>query len=278
MKIKSILTVMLLASLGIANLSCESESLDTVNDAELIKAIEEAPNKQSIEPEALPAMIPQTIGSEFAGNFVTSAELAPELGYKTVSRTDVPALLDESFTIYFDLDGDRLIRDRHHPNDVRDRCFRFVFPFSVTLQSGQTVTIENHNQFERLLAECRLNDNCFEFNYPIIVQTAPEEYLIIENNEELRRLYNTCETDRCFRIVFPITVTFEDGSVAEILNYRQFKRIIADCRLNGNCFEINFPITVQFGDHEFLTIENYAQLRRVYKRCDRGDSRPNDRD
>ena len=269
---------MVLTYSGSVLVSCSKSNETLTDDSNLITKIENATDKQSAEEETLPVTVMQVINSEFADNFISGAQLAPQLGYRVISRADDPARYDERNRLYFDIDGRHLIRFDDHPDQFRDLCFRFVFPFNVNLANGNTATIQNYHQFERLIAACRLNDNCFEFDYPITLQVGPHQYTTVENNEQLRAVYSNCERDRCFRYVFPFTVTFDDGTTGTVNNYRQLKRIIADCRINGNCFEFNFPISIQFSEDEIVTIENSQQLRRVYRRCDRGDSRPNDRD
>lgn len=80
--------------------------------------------------------------------------------------------------------------------------------------------------------------------------------------------------DWCFRIVFPITVTYINGEVLELTNHHQLRRLANSCDRGHHCFEFNYPIYLKLGDR-LIEINSNEELRRAFNRCDRSD-RPTD--
>jgi hypothetical protein len=141
------------------------------------------------------------------------------------------------------------------------------------------INVLNSEYDETYISEAQLAP---EFGYKVTARVDDpiryeERYLIYfdSNGRHLTdRVRPYDGIDWCFRIIFPITVTYINGEVIELNNYHQLKRLVHSCDRGRHCFEFNYPIYLKLGDHR-IEINSNEELRRAFNRCDRMD-RPRD--
>lgn len=137
----------------------------------------------------------------------------------------------------------------------------FVFPVTVTLEDGTTVTVADHMGFIALIEDCIgddvvVGDECFTFNFPITVETIDGNTVVV--NDELE-LYSVPDA---IGFVFPISVTTANG-VVTINDDADFDALYNDCYdiepcddCGTNCFEIVFPITLVDDSGNITTVND----------------------
>ncbi|MEM6763592.1 MAG: hypothetical protein AAF824_14945 [Bacteroidota bacterium] len=83
-----------------------------------------------------------------------------------------------------------------------------------------------------------------------------------------------CGRHGCFELVFPLSISFPDGTVEEVADYDELKSVIRSWKeANPDAEErpaFVYPIEVISEDGEVITIENGEELRELRKECGRG--------
>ena len=72
------------------------------------------------------------------------------------------------------------------------RCFNFVYPITIVYRGGSTATIENNQQFRRVMAACG-EQRCFGFVYPLSVVFRGGNTVTGNNDFQMERVYNSCD-------------------------------------------------------------------------------------
>jgi len=101
---------------------------------------------------------------------------------------------------------------------------------------------------------------CFNFNFPVTLIGCDDEPLVVNSDAEL---LGSCFLD----VVFPISITLEDGSVETINNSSEFDSVYNECLgidhcvdCDPICFEIVFPVTLATSTGEIITVQNSAEF------------------
>jgi hypothetical protein len=274
--------------------SCQKEdsgmvSSELTDDAQLIKAIQEASNKQSITEEQLPTASQNVLEQEYSESYVELAQMAPELGYKVDLMRERGSYIGERSQAYFNLDGRELRSDRGR-NDRggrdRDECFDFVYPMTLIMPDGSTLT---GNSEEELWLAVR---NWYAANpavrekpaiqYPVdIIFKEDSTIVTINNDEEMRGAYAKCEQGRelGFEFVYPITYIMPDGSTITGNSKEELDIAIRNWyAANPGVKEkpaLQYPVQVVLKDGTVLTINNEEEMRALIARLG-GDPKGNE--
>ncbi len=134
------------------------------------------------------------------------------------------------------------IRTWRQNNPDADRKVRpqFDFPIDVITKDGETVTIASSEEFRALHRDCKRGGNghgkgCFKLNFPLSVNFPNGTTQTFEDGKLMRRALhdwkkaNTNATSRP-QLVFPISITLEDGSVQTVNTKEELRAIKEDCK------------------------------------------------
>ena len=141
----------------------------------------------------------------------------------------------------------------HHGHKSRPTL---VYPYQVTNDAGEIITVENDDQLKDLLAACRPGpggpgngggngghgghghhggDACYTLVFPITIQFPDSTQVTVASQEELRGAVHTWKENNPnvhgkYEIVFPITVTLKDGTQAVVNSKEELQAIKEACR------------------------------------------------
>lgn len=289
-KLKMLLSIFAVI-LAIAMLySCDNES-DTnpiADDTELIDAIASAANSQTITINALPSNAQSTLENGYAESFVTTATLAPELGYQVNLVLGSGADVGEGSSAFFDLNGRELEARGSRARDSRGRrigrrakglrdCFEFVFPLSLTMPDGSTLTLDSQEDWPEVRTWYETNPDVEgrpEFVFPLEVNFG-DSTLTINNAEELKRASRACEVDRrrgrCFKLVFPVTFTMPDGSEITLESEDDWELINAWYEANPDESErpaLVYPVDIMYRGDSIVTVNSAEEMRAARAICE----------
>jgi hypothetical protein len=155
----------------------------------------------------------------------------------------------------------------------------------VTIKSNFTNYARNEassdqaeSMFEGNDENSEILDDCFTLNYPLTLSNNQEE--VVVNNEEEAEEY----AELGYYIVFPVTVTTDDGTVITIADELGFISLLEECFGNlgggtpgggnpggnpggepgdpfGNdCFTFNFPLSVETIDGSTVVVNDEYEL------------------
>lgn len=289
-KLKMLLSVIAVMLTIIMLYSCDNESdaNPVLDDTELINAIASAANSQTISINALPSSAQSALENDYAESFVTTARLAPELGYEVDLRLSSGADVGEGSSAFFDLNGRELAARASEARDSNGRrrgrrakglrdCFEFVFPLSLTMPDGSTLTLESREDWPDVRAWYEANPDAEgrpEFVFPLEVNFG-DSTLTINNTEELRRAKRACEVDRkrgrCFRLVFPVTFTMPDGTEITLESRDDWELINAWYEANPDVSErpdLVYPVDIVYRGDSTVTINSAEEMREARAMCE----------
>ncbi|MCG8701853.1 MAG: hypothetical protein MI922_27615, partial [Bacteroidales bacterium] len=109
--------------------------------------------------------------------------------------------------------------------NFEDADLTFEFPIEIKFEDGETITIENQEEWDELFMDDMDMEDFFEFVYPLTIKTVEATDLIINNEDELYGyIDNTAgiEDIEDVYFVFPITLDFGDGETETINSQEEF--------------------------------------------------------
>ncbi|MEM9673680.1 MAG: hypothetical protein AAF992_13895 [Bacteroidota bacterium] len=291
------LTLFLLTFVSATGLfySCDDElngdngMTPSLDESDLIEAIISSTNKQMIDTETLPASALTAIDENYSEDFISAAQFAPELGYEVDVQRTQGAWLGERSQLYFDTNGRELRTEggelepgerperkrRYRRPRVRD-CFEFVFPLSITMPDGSTITLESGSDWSDVRVWHQENPEVEgrpAFDYPIEVVFDGENQ-VINNQDEMHRLKFACREanrkPRCFEMVFPLSLTMPDGSTITLESREDRAEVKAWHEANPDVRErgtLVFPVDILYTSGETLTINSAEELQQAKVDC-----------
>jgi hypothetical protein len=163
------------------------------------------------------------------------------------------------------------------------RCFNLVFPLTVELPDETTVVAEDLAMLKRIAYRWRKANPDSEERprilFPYRVQLPNDEFILIEDLMDLASVVYRC-TDRfrlpyprlvCYRLIFPVTVIFPDGTEKEVDGEEAFRlavhRWLFGHPRDGDKIEIKYPFSIALNDETTITVENFEKLKEVIEKC-----------
>lgn len=180
-------------------------------------------------------------------------------------------------------------------------CLELVFPITLEFSEGTQVSGES---FEDLCVNIRAlvseNEDLRErpnLVYPVEVISAEGEVLTANSQEELTELAQQCESGemtegragrgfggklagkfkgkcgryKCFSVVYPVSISFEDGTSAEVDSRMEFKTAVRTWRAdNPDATEkpsLVFPISVETEDGTVVEVASAEELAELKASC-----------
>lgn len=201
------------------------------------------------------------------------------------NKDDIPELTDADFYI------DNAIYGMQRDGACgRLGCFEFVFPVSISFEDGSTASVDSYDEMGTAIrAYFETNpdaDTRPELVYPLEILTSDGELQTIDSAESLRAVGAECADSRfdrngprghrarglfCFKLVFPITVEFEDGSTQTVQDRLELKTAIRTWfTANPDSEErphLTFPLTVEDEDGVQTTVNSREELRALKEAC-----------
>ena len=138
-------------------------------------------------------------------------------------------------------------------------------PFDVTLADGTQQTITTYDDFFALISSCFQgeqgpSDECFQLDFPLTAHDSDGNEVTVNSEQELFSFDFS-------GFVYPISVTFMDGTQETINSSEEFDALynecygIEDCEDCGYvCFDIVFPFSFVVNDGNLETINDYDEL------------------
>jgi len=260
--------------------SCSTDTTDpkTEDDTQLIKAIQEANNKQTISLEELPSASKNVLDNEYSEDILDDSKIAPELGYEIDMMRGRGSRLGEKSQVYFDLKG-RELRDRKgRGGKYKEECFDFVYPVTFFMPDGSTITVEDREDWIEIKNWYRANPGLREkpvVQYPVDIKWKDGSIITINSDDEMRRAYATCDDGggqkECFDFVYPITYIMPDGSTITVVNREDWIQIRNWYEANPGIREepvLQYPVEIIFRDGTTATINSDEELRQAYADCE----------
>jgi len=250
-------------------------------DMRLIKQIERAADKQSVGVDELPNSSQTLLEEDFSENYVESAELAPELGYRVGIRREVGSQMGEHAYVYFDIDGRELESRRDHKEERRGcnrhECFDLIFPVTFVMPDGTAISGDADTVKADIRAWYEANPEVREkpsLEFPVDIIYHDGTIVSIEDERDMRRAYKYCKREgwekKCFDKVFPLTVNMPDGTEITMSEEGDWQAVKDWYEANPDEEEkptLQYPVDIIYDDGTVVTIESEEDIRSALEAC-----------
>ncbi len=179
--------------------------------------------------------------------------------------------------------------------DFIDSCFVFVFPIDVVLPDGSTVQVNSEDELEAILIDWEENapDTAGypELVFPLTISVDGQDQ-VISTEDELCEIIEECymeydyyeedyddfedflddefDFEECFDIVFPVQITFPDGSTTTASSDEELDRLFEqweeDNPESEAYPEITFPVSIIIDGTE-VEVTSEEQLCEIMADC-----------
>lgn len=166
----------------------------------------------------------------------------------------------------------------------RGGCFELVFPITVDFPDGTSSEVDSYETLRGSIRSWKEANTESEerpsLAFPIEVVGQEGELISITSSEELRELRQTCrrnfiknnkKKDRCFKLVFPISLNYPDGTTTEYPDRRAMKQDLrAWKQANPDAEErpsLVFPVDVELEDGTIVSIASAEELQAQKDSC-----------
>jgi hypothetical protein len=182
-------------------------------------------------------------------------------------------------------------------------CFELIFPVSILLPDGSEVEVADYASMKLAAKEWKKNNPTFvgkvrtQFVFPIEIINQAGETVTIATKEELDLVREECKTVRdsikggghgghggpghgggngghgkeCFKISFPVSVLFPDGTKSSFDSGKAMKTALREWRkANPDATvrpALEFPITVTLPDGSTQVIASQEELTTLKNDC-----------
>ncbi|HHM21594.1 MAG TPA: hypothetical protein ENJ20_06180 [Bacteroidetes bacterium] len=174
----------------------------------------------------------------------------------------------------------------------RHGCYELVFPVTVALPDSTTATADSYEELAEIFRTWKEDNPGMtgrpRFVFPIEVINRDGELITVENGFQLRRLRRECirnwfmnhgpnghhaQCQPCFKLVFPVTIEFPDGTTAEAENRMELKMLIREWKMDNPGVpgrpHLVFPLQVEMTeDGTIVTVNNREELKELRESCE----------
>ena len=184
-------------------------------------------------------------------------------------------------------------RSHDRDGDITDNnCYSLVYPVVVNFPDESTAEYADREALMTGVAEWHSanpeSEDRPQLALPYSAELMDGTIVSIEGRSDINRLRSHCRGsrrnvgNRCFRVVFPLTVEFPDESTAEVGSKRELYELYKDWMMNNPEAEgrpgIAFPYSIEFTDGTVVVVENRRDLLEAAWSCRRsrrpGHGRP----
>jgi len=180
-------------------------------------------------------------------------------------------------------------------------CNELIFPVTLVLPDSTTVTVNSYDEMKQALRTYfeangggqghphhgPAQHPQISFQFPITVLSQNGDLITVNNADELKALREDCAGTfgnhspqghgqhglTCFEIVFPVTITFPDGTTAEASDRMALHKLLRTWKQNNPGTtgrpELTFPITVKMDDDgSLVTVNSREELHQLKEDCE----------
>ncbi len=168
----------------------------------------------------------------------------------------------------------------------RGGCYEFVFPLTIEFPDGTTAEAEDYEGLRTIISDWKeANPDAEErpsLSFPLDILSEDGELITVESREELFQVRRECRRsfgnrphhgrgERCFRLVYPITITFPDETTDIVDTRRELKIAIRSWKRNNPEVEerpaLTYPLQVELEDGTIVDVASAEDLQALKDSC-----------
>ena len=168
----------------------------------------------------------------------------------------------------------------------RRGCFEFVFPLTIVFPDATEAEVEDYESLREAIRSWKDNNpDATErpsLAFPIEVVSQDGEVISVEDSDALQELRQSCRRPfgphrpghggkHCFKLVFPLDISFPDGTTATATDARDLKSQLREWRRTNQGSEerpeLVFPIFVEMEDGTQVEVADLDALKALKESC-----------
>lgn len=168
----------------------------------------------------------------------------------------------------------------------RGGCFELVFPITIEFPDESTASANDYDELKTIIRDWKeANPDATErpaLSFPLEIVSEDGEIVTINSKEELLDVRRECRRnfggrphhgrgERCFTLVFPLTLTLPDNSTVEVADRMALKQAVREWRANNNGSmdrpTLTFPLQVKLEDGTIVEVESKEALQDLKNTC-----------
>lgn len=168
----------------------------------------------------------------------------------------------------------------------RGGCFEFVFPLVIEFPDGTTAEAEDYDGLRTIISDWKeANPDAEErpsLSFPLEVISEEGEVITIDSQVDLLRVRRECRRnfgnrphhgrgESCFRLVYPVTITFPDETTAIVDSRRELKIAVRAWKRNNRESEerpmLTYPVQVEMEDGTIVDVASKEDLQALKASC-----------
>ncbi len=157
----------------------------------------------------------------------------------------------------------------------KEDCFQLVFPITLTMPDGTSITGDKAALWDALKSWYESNPNSVEkpsLNYPVDIKWKEDYVKTIADEEEMVIAKKYCDQEKkdCFELVYPITWTMPDGTTVTMSDDKDWSAIKSWYTANPDSedkFHLNYPVDVLLEDGTAKMVANDDEMAMIKKEC-----------
>lgn len=168
-----------------------------------------------------------------------------------------------------------------------NQCFDLVFPVTLNFPDGTTEEVASAEDLRSTLRDWKANQTSGiggrpQLAFPFEVELADGDTYTIEEKPDLREIAGDCTEGRphfkgrfkrCFELVFPVGVSYPDGTTAEAADREELKTLFSTWRTeNPDATEhptLAYPLDIELTDGTTVTVDSREAIREAISDCRR---------
>jgi len=158
------------------------------------------------------------------------------------------------------------------------KCLDLVYPVTILFPDGTSVEVADAEaQKDTIRGYIRANGKDGgkpELQFPVDVTNEDGETTTAASADELKELAMACRGDRrtkCFTLVFPVTLTFPDGTTADVNDKSEMKSTLREWKeANPDSEErpeLTFPLNVELEDGTTQEVASQEEMDALKESC-----------
>lgn len=168
----------------------------------------------------------------------------------------------------------------------RAGCLEFVYPVTIEFPDESSIEVNSVEEMKEAIKSWREDNPDAEerpkLAFPVQVLDALGNVITVEDGEELAKLNRACHILKrhhkrgemgkpCFKLVFPLSISFPDGTTAEAADHKALHDLVKEWRKANPDVEgrpsLVFPLSVEFEDGTQQTVNSKEDLQALKETC-----------
>ena len=185
------------------------------------------------------------------------------------------------------LDWMKRLRGRRPGFGRLNQCFDLVFPVTLEFPDGTTAEVSDSDDLKTTIREWKQNNESGiggrpQLAFPFEVELADGDIFTVTERADLKEIAGDCyegrphykgRFKRCYNLVYPVEVSYPDGSTAEAADRAALHELLKTWREENPDAEerptLVYPLDIELTDGTVVTVGSREEIKTAVVACGR---------